>query len=39
MPDIYVRASPEIISKGIDPKIEAVKEIIKKAQPATTQRK
>ena len=38
MPDIFVRATPEIISKGIDPKIEAVKDIIKKAQPTTTQR-
>ena len=38
MPDIYVRATPEFILKGIDPKIETVKEIIKKLQPTTTQR-
>ena len=38
MPDIYVRATPEYILKGVDPKIEAVKEIIKKSQPNTTQR-
>ncbi len=38
MPDIYVRATPEYILKGVDPKIEAVKEIIKKLQPNTTQR-
>ena len=38
MPDIFVRATPEYILKGVDPKIEAVKEIIKKFQPNTTQR-
>ncbi|MBC7827764.1 MAG: peptidase S41 [Chitinophagaceae bacterium] len=38
MPDIYVRATPELILRGIDPKIEVVKDIIKKAQPTTTQR-
>jgi hypothetical protein len=38
MPDIHVRATPELILRGIDPKIEVVKEIIKKAQPNTTQR-
>lgn len=37
-PDIEVRATPEFILRGIDPKIEVVKEIIKKAQPHTTQR-
>lgn len=39
MPDIEVRATPELILRGVDPKIELVKNIIKKAQPATTQRK
>jgi Peptidase family S41 len=39
MPDVPVRATPELILKGIDPKIEVVKEIIKKSQPNTTQRK
>lgn len=38
MPDIEVRASPELIQRGIDPKIEVVKELIKKAQPNTTKR-
>ena len=38
MPDIFVRVTPEYILKGVDPKIEAVKEIIKKSQPNTTQR-
>ena len=38
IPDIEVRATPDLILRGIDPKIEVVKEIIKKAQPATTQR-
>lgn len=37
-PDIEVRATPELILKGVDPKVEVVKEIIKKAQPNTTQR-
>lgn len=39
MPDIEVRATPDLILKGIDPKIEVVKEMIKKSQPNTTQRK
>lgn len=38
LPDIEVRATPELILRGIDPKIEVVKEIIKKAQQNTTQR-
>lgn len=36
MPDIEVRATPELILRGIDPKIEMVKEIIKKAQSGAT---
>jgi C-terminal processing protease CtpA/Prc len=39
MPDIQVRATPSLILRGIDPKIEVVKDIIKKSQPTTTQRK
>ena len=38
MPDIFVRATPEYILRGVDPKIEVVKEMIKKSQPTTTQR-
>ena len=37
-PDIAVRATPELILRGIDPKIEAVKDLIRKSQPHTTQR-
>jgi len=37
MPDIEVHATPEMIRKGIDPKVEAVKELIKKAQNHTSQ--
>lgn len=38
LPDIEVRATPELILKGVDPKLEVVRELIKKAQTNTTQR-
>jgi hypothetical protein len=38
IPDIEVRATPEMIRQGIDPKIETVKHLIKKAQSTLTQR-
>jgi hypothetical protein len=38
MPDIQVRATADMIRQGIDPKIETVKALIKKAQPTLTQR-
>lgn len=38
IPDVEVRATPETIRQGIDPKVEMVKEMIKKAPSTLTQR-